>query len=77
MSPTLELGRARSFRTDKIARLLWAVRLVVGIGSGLLIAAAIAIAPTVPAPACNELASATHVGSEHRRMFECAMTRLL
>ena len=32
-------------------RLSWAMRLVVFIGSGLLVAAAIAIALTVPAPA--------------------------
>jgi len=33
--------------------LSWAMRLGVRVGSGLLIAAAIAIALTVPAPACD------------------------
>jgi hypothetical protein len=37
-----------------MSKLLSAVRLVVRIGSGLIIAAAIAMALTVPAPACNE-----------------------
>ena len=37
-----------------MSRSLWAIRLVFRVVGGLLVAAAIAIALTMPAPACNE-----------------------